>query len=55
MAVHELHKDKGQVTVRSAEWSESYGLLTFRGKIYVPTDRELRCQIIEQHHDMCIA
>jgi hypothetical protein len=26
----------------------------FHGKIYVPKDRELRCHIIEQHHDICI-
>jgi hypothetical protein len=39
----ELQKDKGGGTVKSAEWSESEGLLMFRGKIYVPKDRELRC------------
>jgi hypothetical protein len=38
----ELQKDKGRGTVKSAEWSESEGLLMFRGKIYVPKDRELR-------------
>jgi hypothetical protein len=27
----------------------------FRGKIYVPKDRDLRCRIVEQHHDMRIA
>jgi hypothetical protein len=45
----EFRKDK------SAEWSESDGLLMFHGKIYVPNDRDLRRHIIEQHHDMCIA
>jgi hypothetical protein len=33
------------------KWSESKGLLIFRGKIYVPKDRDLRHQIVEQHHD----
>jgi hypothetical protein len=51
----ELQKDKGRGMVKSAEWSESDGLLMFRGKIYVPKDRELRCHIIEQHHDTHIA
>jgi hypothetical protein len=51
----ELQKDKGRGTVKSAEWSESEGLLMFHGKIYVPNDRDLRCCIIEQHHDTCIA
>jgi hypothetical protein len=53
-AARELQKDKGRGTVKSAEWSESDGLLMFCGKIYVPKDRELRHHIIEQHHDMCI-
>jgi hypothetical protein len=51
----ELRKDKGRGTIKSAEWSESDGLLMFRSKIYVPNDRDLRCHIIEQHHDTHIA
>jgi hypothetical protein len=51
----ELQKDNGRGTVKSAEWSESDGLLMFRSKIYVPNDRDLRCRIIEQHHDTRIA
>jgi transposase InsO family protein len=27
----------------------------FHGKIYVPNDRDLRCRIVEQHHDTHIA
>jgi hypothetical protein len=53
-AARELQKDKGRGTIKSAEWSESDGLLMFHGKIYVPKDRELRCHIVEQHHDTCI-
>jgi hypothetical protein len=41
-AVRALRKDTGRGTVQSTEWSESEGLLMFRGKIYVPKDRELR-------------
>jgi hypothetical protein len=40
--------------VKSAEWSESDGLLMFCSKIYVPNERDLWCHIIEQHHDICI-
>jgi hypothetical protein len=54
-AARELQKDKGRGTVKSAEWSESDGLLMFRSKIYVPNDRDLRRRIIEQHHDTRIA
>jgi hypothetical protein len=50
----ELQKDKGRGTVKSAEWSESEGLLMFCGKIYVPNDTDLRHRIVEQHHDMRI-
>jgi hypothetical protein len=52
-AARELWKDKGRGTIKSAEWSESGGLLMFRGKIYVPKDKDLCC-IVEQHHDTCI-
>jgi hypothetical protein len=54
-AARELRKDKGRGTIKSAEWSESDGLLMFRGKIYVPKDKDLRCRIVKQHHDTCIA
>jgi hypothetical protein len=54
-AARELRKDKGRGTVKSAEWSESEGLLMFHGKIYVPNDRDLRHRIVEQHHDIRIA
>jgi transposase InsO family protein len=54
-AAKELRKDKGRGTIRSAEWSEQDGLLMFRGKIYVPKDRDLRRRIVEQHHDSRIA
>src|SRR6202142_2889285 len=50
-AAKELKRDKGRGLVRSAEWSERDGLLLYRGKIYVPKDRDLRRRIVEQHHD----
>jgi hypothetical protein len=53
-AAREHRKDKGRGTVKSAEWSESEGLLMFCSKIYVPKDRDLRRRIIEQHHNTCI-
>jgi hypothetical protein len=54
-AVRELQKDKGRGTIKSAEWSKSDGLLMFHSMIYVPNDRDLRCHIIEQHHNTHIA
>jgi len=54
-AARELRRDRGRGTVRSAEWSELDGLLMFRGKIYVPRDRDLRRRIVEQHHDSRVA
>jgi hypothetical protein len=40
-AAHELQRVRGRGMVRSAEWSESERLMLFRGKVYVPEDREL--------------
>jgi hypothetical protein len=54
-AAREVWKDKGRGMVKSAEWSESDGLLMFHGKIYVPNDRDLRHRIVKQHHDTRIA
>jgi hypothetical protein len=54
-AARKLWKDQGRGTIKSTEWSESYGLLMFHGKIYVPNDRDLRHRIVQQHHDMRIA
>ena len=50
-AAKELKQDKSRGLVRSAEWVETDGLLLFRGKIYVPNDRDLRRRIVKQHHD----
>jgi transposase InsO family protein len=50
-----LRKDRTRGTVRSEEWAESEGLLMYRGKIYVPKDRDLRRRIVSQHHDSRIA
>ena len=44
-------QQSGTKSVRSSEWSESEGLLLFRGKIYVPNDPELRRRIVALHHD----
>ena len=49
-AVEELWKGHSRL-VRTAEWSESDGLLHFHGKIYVPDGKDLRQQIVSQHHD----
>ena len=40
-AVEELWKGHSRL-VWTAEWSESYGLLHFHGKIYVPDGKDLR-------------
>ena len=55
-AAEELKKAQGsRKTVRSAEWSQSDGLLMFRGKIYVPDSPDLRRTIVAQHHDSKVA
>jgi RNase H-like domain found in reverse transcriptase/Reverse transcriptase (RNA-dependent DNA polymerase)/Integrase zinc binding domain/Chromo (CHRromatin Organisation MOdifier) domain len=54
IAARELRQGKGK-SIRSAEWSQSDGLLQFRGKIYVPNDPELRRRIVSLHHDTLVA
>jgi transposase InsO family protein len=54
-AARELKLDRNRSQVHSAEWRKSDGLLMFRGKIYVPQDRDLRRRIVSQHHDSRIA
>jgi hypothetical protein len=54
-AAWEIRRNHGHGTVCSMEWSELDGLLMFCGKIYVPQDQDLRCRIVEQHHDSRVA
>jgi hypothetical protein len=51
----QLLKNQKAPSPRSAEWHISDGLLLFRGKIVVPWNKDLRRQIMEQHHDTCVA
>jgi hypothetical protein len=53
-AVRELRKSSTR-SLRSAEWSESDGLLYFRGRIYVPPTSDLRRRIVSLCHDTKIA
>src|SRR5215467_11552988 len=49
-AAREL-KESSSKTVHSSEWSKSNGLLTFRGKLYVPDSKDLRHRIVALYHD----
>ena len=53
-AARELQKSSTR-SVRSAEWSESEGLLYYRGRIYVPPTSDLRRRIVSLCHDTRIA
>src|SRR5208282_3118500 len=53
-AVKELWKTSAR-SVQSAEWSQSQGLLHFRGKVYVPDSADLRRRIVSLCHDTRIA
>ncbi|EEB92366.1 hypothetical protein MPER_09138, partial [Moniliophthora perniciosa FA553] len=50
-----LCKDPTYQSVWSAEWNQDNGLLVFRGKVYVPKDKDLRCRIVEQHYNSHVA
>ena len=51
----QANKGKGVKSVRTDEWHDEGRLLTFRGRIYVPNIPKLWQQIVEQHHNSCIA
>jgi hypothetical protein len=51
----ELLKVRGTRSSWSAEWHVDAGLLYFRSKIVVPQDKDLRRQILEQHHNTWLA
>ena len=53
-AVEEMRKTSTK-TLRSDEWSEEQGLILFRGKVYVPKDKDLRREIVKLHHDSVVA
>jgi len=52
-AAQELQRSANE-TVHSLEWSNTDGLLQFRGKIYVPQSLDLRRQIVALCHDTYI-
>ena len=48
-------RSSGSRALRTSEWGEQDGLLTYLGKIYVPPTHDLRRRILEQHHDSRVA
>jgi len=53
-AVRELQRSANR-TVHSSEWSNTDGLLQFRGKIYIPQSPDLQRQIVALCYDTHIA
>ena len=53
-AVAELKRSPTK-RLRSEDWSEEQGLVLFSGKVYVPKDTQLRCEIVQLHHDSPVA
>jgi len=43
------------LVLKDKDWSESEGLVTWKGRIYIPIDRKLREDIIREHHDSTLA
>jgi hypothetical protein len=55
LVARELLKNWKALSPCSAEWQISDGLLLFHGKIVVLQNKDLHCQIMEQHHNMWVA
>ena len=53
-AVEELRRSPTR-RLRSEEWSEEQDLLLFQGKVYIPKDIKLICEIIKLHHETPVA
>ena len=51
----QANKGKGVKSVHTDKWHDEGGLLTFRGRIYMPNIPELQQWIVKQHHDSHIA
>jgi hypothetical protein len=48
-----LHKKGPRRLVNNLlEWEELDGLLYYKGKLYIPNNKELRAEIIKTCHDM---
>ena len=54
-AACQLRRDKTHGQLRTPEWGEVDGLLTFHGRIDVPDSRDLRRRIITQYHNSQVA
>jgi len=40
-----------QVTKGLQEWNYENGLILYKGLIYIPNNKELKCKVIQQFHD----
>jgi len=47
-------KGEKKKSIRGDKWVEEQGLILFRGKVYVPSNEELRKEIIHLHHNTSI-
>jgi hypothetical protein len=52
-AVEEMKRSPTK-RLRSEEWAEEQDLILFRGKVYVPRNEQLRCEIVKLHHDTAV-
>jgi len=48
-------KESSTKKIEGQEWEEEQGLILYRGKVYVPKDKDLTRKIVELHHDAYIA
>jgi len=40
-----------QVTKGLQEWNYENGLILYKGLIYIPNNKELKCKVMQQFHD----
>ena len=45
--------DAGEL--RSDEWMRAEGVVLYQGRVYVPGDPQLRCDLVHAHHSTAVA
>jgi hypothetical protein len=46
------HSNKAVIRNNFADWNDEKGVLSFKGRLYVPHSEELRRKVVRMHHDL---
>jgi hypothetical protein len=46
------HSNNAAIWNSFTDWDDEEGILSFKERLYVPNDSELRCKVVRIHHDL---